>query len=164
MMMEPIRTYALTGATVIDGHGGAPLNDTTVLVHNGVIKAVGRRESIIVEDNISDFDVGGHFILPGLIDAHVHIVGVGSPELLDNIIESNYLQAMRTVVEAGKLLEYGFTTIRSAGSRYDIFLKRAIEEGTVIGPRILTCGLRSAVQGGMGIIFEGIYTSSLKTL
>jgi len=149
-MMEPLRTYALIGATVIDGHGGAPLNDTTVLVDNGVIKAVGGRESIIVEDNISEIDVGGHFILPGLIDAHVHIVGVGSPELLDNIVESNYLQAMRTVVEAGKLLEYGFTTIRSAGSRYDIYLKRAIEEGTVIGPRILTCGLALGRSRGHG--------------
>ncbi|MCP4612782.1 MAG: hypothetical protein GY845_29145, partial [Planctomycetes bacterium] len=100
-MMEPVRTYALTGATVIDGHGGAPLNDTTVLVDNGVIKAIGSRESII-EDNITEIDVGGHFILPGLIDAHVHIVGVASPKLLDNIVESKYLQAMRTVVEAGK--------------------------------------------------------------
>ncbi len=150
MMMEPVRTYALTGATVIDGHGGVPLNDTTVLVDNGVIKTVGSRESIIVEDTISEIDVGGHFILPGLIDAHVHIVGVGSPELLDNIVESNYLQAMRTVVEAGKLLEYGFTTIRSGGSRYDIYLKRAIEEGTVIGPRILTCGLALGRSRGHG--------------
>jgi len=149
-MMEPVRTYALTGATVIDGHGGAPLNDTAVLVDNGVIKAVGSRESIIVEDNIPEIDVGGHFILPGLIDVHVHIVGVGSPELLDNIVESNYLQAMRTVVEAGKLLEYGFTTIRSGGSRYDIYLKRAIEEGTVIGPRILTCGLALGRSRGHG--------------
>ncbi len=149
-MTEPVRTYALTNATVIDGHGGAPLNDTTVLVENGVIKAVGSRESIIVEDNISKIDIGGHFILPGLIDAHVHIVGVGSPELLDNIVESNYLQAMRTVVEAGKLLEYGFTTIRSGGSRYDIYLKRAIEEGTVIGPRILTCGLALSRSRGHG--------------
>ena len=91
-MMESVRTYALTGATVIDGHGGAPLNDAAVLVDNGVIKTVGSRESIIVEDNITEIDVGGHFILPGLIDAHVHIVGVGSPELLDNIVESNYLQ------------------------------------------------------------------------
>jgi imidazolonepropionase-like amidohydrolase len=150
MMMEPVRTYALTGATVIDGHGGAPLNDTTVLVDNGVIKAVGNRESIIVKDNITEIDVGGHFILPGLIDAHVHIVGVASPKLLDNIVESKYLQAMRTVVEAGKLLEYGFTTIRSGGSRYDIFLKRAIEEGTVIGPRILTCGLALCRSRGHG--------------
>jgi predicted amidohydrolase YtcJ len=47
MLMEPVRTYALTGATVIDGHGDAPLKDTAVLVDNGVIKAVGSRESII---------------------------------------------------------------------------------------------------------------------
>ena len=148
--MESIRTYALTGATVIDGHGGAPLNDTTVLVDNGVIKAVGSRESIVVPANIMEVDVAGHFILPGLVDAHVHIVGVGSPELLDNIVESRYLQAMRTVAEARKLLEYGFTTVRSGGSRYDIFLKRAIEEGTVIGPRILACGLALCRSRGHG--------------
>jgi len=150
MMMEPLHTYALTGAAVIDGHGGPPVNDSTVLVDNGVIKAVGSRESIVIEDNIPEIDLGGHFILPGLIDAHVHIVGVGSPELLDNIVESKYLQAMRTVVEAGKLLEYGFTTVRSGGSRFDIFLKRAIEEGTVIGPRILTCGLALGRSRGHG--------------
>ena len=149
-MTEPFRTYALTGATVIDGHGGVPLNDATVLVDNGVIEEVGSCESLKVEDNIMKIDVGGHYILPGLIDAHVHLVGVGSPELLDNIVESKYLQAMRTVAEAGKLLEYGFTTIRSAGSRYDIFLKRAIEEGTVIGPRILSCGLALCRSRGHG--------------
>jgi imidazolonepropionase-like amidohydrolase len=149
-MMEDAGRYALIGATVIDGHGGPPLNDTTVLVEDGFIRAVGSRESIIFDDNIPEIDVRGHFILPGLIDAHVHIVGVGSPKLLDNIVESNYLQAMRTVVEAGKLLEYGFTTIRSGGSRYDIYLKRAIEEGTVIGPRIMACGLALGRSRGHG--------------
>ena len=163
-MVDSVQTYALHGATVIDGHGGAPLRDAVILVENGTIKEVGSRESLKVGADISKIDVEDHFILPGLIDAHVHMVGVGSPELLDNIVESNYLQAMRTVVEAGKLLEYGFTTIRSAGSRYDIFLKRAIEEGTVIGPRILTCGLALCrSRGGMGIIFHGIYMNFLKT-
>jgi len=149
-MVESVKTYALIGATVIDGHGGVPLNDAAILVDHGAIKEVGSRESIKLGDDITKIDVKGHFILPGLIDAHVHMVGVGSPKLLDNIVESNYLQAMRTVVEAGKLLEYGFTTIRSAGSRYDIFLKRAIEEGTVIGPRILTCGLALCRSRGHG--------------
>ena len=122
-MVESVQSYALVGATVIDGHGGVPLNDAVVFIDNGAIKEVGSRESINIGDEITKIDVKGHFILPGLIDAHVHMVGVGSPKLLDNIVESNYLQAMRTVVEAGKLLEYGFTAIRSAGSRYDIFLK-----------------------------------------
>jgi len=149
-MVESIQSYALVGATVIDGHGGVPLNDAVVFIDNGAIKEVGSRESINIGDEFTKIDVKGHFILPGLIDAHVHMVGVGSPKLLDNIVESNYLQAMRTVVEAGKLLEYGFTAIRSAGSMYDIFLKRAIEEGTVVGPRILTCGLALCRSRGHG--------------
>jgi imidazolonepropionase-like amidohydrolase len=88
--------------------------------------------------------------MPDLIDAHVHMVGVGGPALLDNLVEPNYLQAMRTVAEAGKLLEHGFTTARSGGSRYDVYLKRAIEEGTIIGPRILSCGLALCRSRGHG--------------
>lgn len=133
--------YALSGATLIDGNGGPPLRDSIVLVKNGIIEAVGSRTSVDFEDNIHAIDLRGQYIMPGLIDAHVHLVGVGSPKLLDNLVEPNYIQAMRTVAEAGKLLEYGFTSVRSGGSRYDIYLKRAIEEGTIIGPRILSCGL-----------------------
>ncbi len=70
---------------MIDGRGGAPLNDALILVDNGAIKEVGSRESIKVEDNIMKIDVGRNFVLPGLIDAHVHIVGVGSPELPDTL-------------------------------------------------------------------------------
>ena len=66
--------------------------------------------------------------MPGLIDAHVHLVGVGSPALLDNLVEPNYLQAMRTVAEAGKLLEHGFTTERSGGSRYDVYLEEQLRK------------------------------------
>jgi imidazolonepropionase-like amidohydrolase len=139
--MKSDETYALTGATLIDGNGGTPLEDSIVLVKNGEIKAVGNQASVVLKEDIRIIDVQGHYILPGLIDAHVHLVGVKSPSLLDNLVEPNYIQAMRTVVEAGKLLEYGFTTVRSGGSRYDLYLKRAIEEGTVVGPRIFTCGL-----------------------
>ena len=148
--MKSEHLYALTGATLIDGNGGTPLKDSIILVKNGVIKAVGSRRSIDLEDNIHKIDIRGHYIMPGLIDAHVHIVGVGSPALLDNLVEPNYMQAMRTVAEAGKLLEYGFTTVRSGGSRYDIYLKRAIEEGTIIGPRILSCGLALCRSRGHG--------------
>jgi len=148
--MKSTDVYALTGATLIDGNGGAPLKDSTILVKNGEIKAVGSRNSIDLEDNIHDIDIQGHYILPGLIDVHVHMVGVGSPKLLDNLVEPNYIQAMRTVAEAGKLLEYGFTSVRSGGSRYDIYLKRAIEEGSIAGPRILSCGLALCRSRGHG--------------
>ncbi len=149
-MMKSEHLYALTGATLIDGNGGTPLKDSIILVKNGIIKEAGSRTSIVLEENIREIDIQGHYIMPGLIDAHVHMVGVGSPALLDNLVEPNYIQAMRTVAEAGKLLEYGFTTIRSGGSRYDIYLKRAIEEGTIVGPRILSCGLALCRSRGHG--------------
>lgn len=139
--MKSEETFALTGATLIDGNGGTPLKDSTVLVENGVITSVGSRESIVLKNSIRVIDIQGHYIMPGLIDAHVHLIGVKSPSLLDNLMEPNYIQAMRTVAEARKLLEHGFTTMRSGGSRYDLHLKRLIEEGTVVGPRIFTCGL-----------------------
>ena len=148
--MKSEHLYALTGATLIDGHGGTPLKDSIILVKNGIIKEAGSRTSIDLEDNIREIDIRGHYIMPGLFDAHIHMVGVGSPALLDNLVEPNYIQAMRTVAEAGKLLEYGFTTVRSGGSRYDIYLKRAIEEGTIIGPRILSCGLGLCRSRGHG--------------
>ena len=148
--MKSEHQYALTGATLIDGNGGTPLKDSIILVKNGVIKAVGSRTSIDLQDNIREIDIRGHYIMPGLIDAHVHMVGVASPALLDNLVEPKYIQAMRTVAEARKLLEYGFTTVRSGGSRYDIYLKRAIEQGAVIGPRILSCGLALCRSRGHG--------------
>ena len=71
--------YALSGATLIDGNGGPPLRDSIVLVKNGIIEAVGSRTSVDFEDNIHAIDLRGQYIMPGLIDAHVHLVGVGSP-------------------------------------------------------------------------------------
>ena len=50
----------------------------------------------------------------------------------------------------GKVLDYGFTTVRSGGSRYDVYLKRAIEEGTILGPRIIACGLGLSRTRGHG--------------
>ncbi|MCD6599341.1 MAG: amidohydrolase family protein [Dehalococcoidia bacterium] len=148
--MKLEKEYALIGATLIDGNGGIPVKNVTIVVRNGVIEEVGDKKSVRLEDSIQKVDISGFYLMPGLIDAHVHIIGVAQGPLIDNIIEPNYLQAIRTVAEAGKLLDHGFTAVRSAGSRYDVYLKRAIEEGTIPGPRILACGLGLCRSRGHG--------------
>jgi len=148
--MKLEKEYALIGATLIDGNGDAPVKDTTIVVRNGVIEEVGDRKSVRLEGRIQKVDISGFYLMPGLIDVHVHIIGVAHGPLIDSIIEPNYLQAMRTVAEAGKLLDHGFTAVRSGGSRYDVYLKRAIEEGTIPGPRILACGLGLCRSRGHG--------------
>lgn len=144
------KDYALIGATLIDGNGGTPVKDATIVVRNGVIEEVGDRKSVRLEGSIQKVDISEQYLMPGLIDSHVHIIGVERGRLIDNIIEPNYLEAIRTVAEVGKLLDHGFTTVRSGGSRYDIYLKRAIEEGTIPGPRIIACGLGLCRSRGHG--------------
>ncbi|HEY0017616.1 MAG TPA: amidohydrolase family protein [Longimicrobium sp.] len=70
----PVPAFALTGATVIDGTGGAPLRDATVVMRNGRIACVGRCE---VGADVHTIDARGKWIIPGLIDAHMHYSQTG---------------------------------------------------------------------------------------
>lgn len=62
----------LAGGTLIDGRGGAPLKDALVVIEGNRISALGRRGSVVVPEQARQIDVSGKFILPGLIDIHVH--------------------------------------------------------------------------------------------
>ena len=68
---------ALVGATLIDGTGGAPLADAVVLVDGTDITATGTRADVPVPDGAEIIDVGGKWLVPGLIDAHVHFMESG---------------------------------------------------------------------------------------
>ena len=147
--MKLEKEYALIGTTLIDGNGGTPVKDTTIVVRNGVIEEAGDRKSVRLGDKIQKIDMSGFYLMPGLIDSHVHFGGLKSDNPSSWATESEYLQAIRTVAEARKMLDYGFTTVRSGGGalRFDIYLRKAAEEGTIIGPRILACGLRLCRSG-----------------
>ncbi len=66
------RIYALVGATLIDGTGGAPLLNSCVIVRNDVIESVGKREDITIPPGAEIIELGDLTLLPGLIDAHYH--------------------------------------------------------------------------------------------
>jgi len=137
------KEYALIGATLIDGNGGAPVRDTTVVVRNGVIEEAGAKRSITIKVGIQQVDLSGYYLMPGLIDVHFHFSGIKRGEYMspDWYFESKLTQAMRTIIEARKVLDVGFTTVRSCGSRYDISLRQVIQEGEIIGPRVVASGL-----------------------
>lgn len=143
-------SFALVGAGLIDGRGGAPLASSTVIVNRGRIESVGSRRELRPKPDLPRIDLDGFTLMPGLIDCHVHFTGVGSAEPIDWITESNYLEAVRATSEARRVLEHGFTTVRSAGSRFDLALRRAVEEGSVSGPRIRACGLGLCRTRGHG--------------
>src|ERR1043166_6960990 len=79
----PAPPRAITGATVIDGRGGAPMPDTTIVLRDGKIDCIG----CAVPEGVTTIDAHGMFVTPGLIDAHVHFSQTGwadgRPDALD---------------------------------------------------------------------------------
>jgi imidazolonepropionase-like amidohydrolase len=143
-------TTVIRGELLIDGTGGDPVPDPVIVVEDDTIEAVGVAGQIEVGPDASVVDLSRMTLLPGLIDAHIHLVGMKSMEDLIELIRTPPpLSALRTTVDARKLLEAGFTAVRTVGGPVSMYLKRAIEEGVVPGPRIMDSG-RSFIQTSGG--------------
>jgi imidazolonepropionase-like amidohydrolase len=107
--------FALLEVSVVDGYGGPPVADQAVVVRNGRIPAVIPMGEFRSDPSVQEVVLEGHFVMPGLIDAHVHLSG-GRATIDDQeigvIAEPKLLRAIRSVYEAQQLLKRGFTTAR----------------------------------------------------
>ena len=74
---QPAVTLALVGGTLIDGHGGAPLHNSVILVSGERITAVGQVGALAVPAGATVISTEGQYLLPGLWDMHVHLMLVG---------------------------------------------------------------------------------------
>lgn len=130
---------AIIGATLIDGNGGPPVVDATVLVRGKKIEAVGPRASVTVPACATRIDGAGKFLTPGFIDTNVHISLGGNME--SNVRYQD--QRFDITLEGAQLhLKRGITTIRDS---YGILkplvaVRDAISRGDVIGPRMYVAG------------------------
>lgn len=151
--------YALIGTTLIDGNGGTPVKDSVIVVKNGIIEEVGNRKSVSLEDNIQKVDIPEYYLMPGLIDCHVHFTGArgNDPLFFNGVIEPMSLRAMRTVADVRNVLSAGFTTARDLGSLEALYLKKVIEEGTIAGPRLVASGRGLCRTGGGADLRRDIY-------
>ena len=64
---------AIVGATIIDGTGKNPIPNGTILIENGIIKAVGKKKDIRIPANFNEIKARGKFLIPGLMDANLHL-------------------------------------------------------------------------------------------
>ncbi|UCC65183.1 MAG: amidohydrolase family protein [Anaerolineae bacterium] len=142
------RMTALKGGRLIDGHGGAPIENALLLIKGERIEAAGGSEAIHIPAGADVIDVTGKTIMPGLIDAHLHFLGIKSMNQVTWIIDPPHLRGMRAVMDAWKVVDAGFTTVRDCGGMLAIYLKRAIEEGSIVGPRIVAAGLAISQTAG----------------
>jgi imidazolonepropionase-like amidohydrolase len=148
--------YALVDVTVIDGLGNSPVEHMAVTVDGGQIAALTPMTSYRRPPGVQEVDCHGHFVLPGLIDAHVHLAG-GRAGIEDQelgvLMEPKLCRAIRSVAEAQALLKRGFTSVRDI-SWNGLYLKRIVREGSLPGPRIIACGPGLCRTGGHGDAFQ----------
>ena len=74
----PDPVIALVGGTIIDGRGGMPRSDATIVIIDGRIAAIGPRNRVTIPPGARQIDVGARFITPGFIDANVHLTPCNS--------------------------------------------------------------------------------------
>jgi imidazolonepropionase-like amidohydrolase len=136
--------FAVAGDRVLDARTGAWADGTIVLVEDNVIAGVTRS----VPDGWPVIEMPGTSLLPGLIDAHTHVLlrsSYDELELARQMVEENHGHRAASAVQAMAIaVRHGFTTIRDLGTEgagyLDVGLRDAAREGIVPGPRMLVAG------------------------
>ena len=136
----------------------AGTREADVAVADGEIVAVG--DSGAVDDAVAERDAGGatevdvdgRVVAPGLIDAHVHVMMDGRPDVSTAVSDSDYAASYRAASNLAAAVEAGVTTVRDLGSRGTLALDagEAVAAGDIDGARVLACGRNVIMTGGHG--------------
>lgn len=154
--------YAIINGIILDGNKDMkPVKDKVILVENGIIKSITDKKS---EQELKEYeiiDMGGQYIMPGLINMHVHIPGTGKPKKkstdvkkLVKKVTSNALMRKFSYKLCASLVKpevySGVTTMRTVGGilDYDSRLRDEINAGKLTGPRIIAANMAVSVPGG----------------
>jgi imidazolonepropionase-like amidohydrolase len=130
---------------VIDGSGRDPFGPATVVVEDGLITGI-HQQPVRPDQGTTVVDLPGCTLLPGYMDAHVHVTGVNSKGPVPPAPDLAY----RTLSSCQSALRHGVTTIRDVGSYHGIpvALRRAIARKHLVGPRLVCCAKLVAMTGG----------------
>ena len=140
-------SYLLNPKQILDVETGKLIR-SKVLVTDGKIMAISN--SFKASDDLKVINLPDLTLLPGLMDAHVHIIGNTELKGMERLSESSYLSTIYGVKNAKDTLMAGFTTVRNVGaSNYsDVALKQAIANQAVLGPTLLVSGPPLGITGG----------------
>ncbi len=144
----------IVDGTVFDAIHGEVIPNGVVCIEDDRITAVGPASAIPAGGRDAQvIEAAGHFVMPGMMDCHVHLLSSGAPDYaIRGLKELLPYTAIRGVANAKVLLDMGYTTVRDVGALGygNIALRQAIEDGLVPGPRIIAAGHSLSVPGGHG--------------
>lgn len=147
--VQPGDTVVHAG-TLLDRPGKPPRRQASVIVRAGRIVAV-QDGFVQVPAGATRLDLSDRFVLPGLIDSHVHLGSdrAGNEGLLANFTENRELAAFEALMNARKTVAAGFTTVRNLGDPgATLALREAIARGWVEGPRIVDAAASISATAG----------------
>jgi imidazolonepropionase-like amidohydrolase len=152
-VQAPTPAIVLVGGTIIDGRGGVPMSDATIVIVNGRIAAFGPRNRVTIPPGARQIDVGGRFITPGFIDANVHLTPYNS---FDNFGGPDSLLVVAALKGAREMLLRGITTARDTyGYLAPLIAARARLANDDVGAALLVGGNIIGWGGPWSFSFTG---------
>jgi imidazolonepropionase-like amidohydrolase len=152
-MATPATRFTLiTAARLLDGSGAAAVERAALLIDGERVAALGRAAEVRVpEGPLERRDYGAATILPGLVDAHTHLVAPGDGTLGDDVArEDDDILLLQAAKNARTLLHSGVTTLRENGAKGKVAfsLREGIRRKLAPGPRMVICGRPITITGG----------------
>jgi imidazolonepropionase-like amidohydrolase len=147
------KTVYVKTSRLFDGTGDLILPDRVIVIEGDRIKSVGTASEVRIPNEANLIELSGLTVLPGLIDAHTHLgMRADRYDEIYKFKDTPNHSAVAAVLHARKTLEAGFTTVRDVGSKpfLAVDLRDAIEEGFLVGPRIVASGPGISITGGHG--------------
>jgi imidazolonepropionase-like amidohydrolase len=149
----PKRVVAVKAGRLFDGTANDYRHDVLIVLSGDRIQSVGPAAETSIPDGADVVDLSNATVLPGLIDCHTHLGSRADryDEILKFQSTPNH-SAFAAVLHARKTLEAGFTSVRDVGSRpfMAVDLRDSINEGFLVGPRVVASGPGISMTGGHG--------------
>jgi len=135
--------WLLKNANLIDGVGDGRVEGMNVLVDGKFVKEVSDKA---IKSTGNAIDLKGKTLMPGLIDCHTHVTVTQIAQAEQALLPDSLIAARAAAIMRGQIMR-GFTTVRDAGGA-DSGLRRAVEDGLFLGPRLVICGQALSQSGG----------------
>jgi len=136
-------TKVIRAGCLIDGTGQRPLHDAVVVIEDGKIKKVGPAEKVSFPEKCIEIDASDRTVMPGLIDAHVHLALGASDDPIWNKVKGDLeLLCLYAAGNAQRALASGITTLGDCGGvgSVTIRLREAVKARILAGPRLVVSG------------------------